>query len=152
MKDFTNDVVVPVENAYTGYTLRGILKGVFAIGSEVPGKKPDLTCQHQRSRRMEQEGFDRACRFLNLATPTQVQSILWDDDEDSQRLHISVARAGDFDLNKLARQVHPGHFSVQIDDRLEASNGASSDCRRAKRRLSFLYAISAATCSTFVIN
>ena len=85
---------------------------------------------------MEQEGFDRACRFLNalvaaeqsygvsstemesmlvrvahalhiqgqfLATPTQVQSILWDDDEDGQRLHISVARAGDFDLNKLAQ-------------------------------------------------
>ena len=42
---------------------------------------------------------------------------------------------------KLSRQVHPGHFSVQIDDRLEASNGASSDWRRSKRRLSFLYAL-----------
>ncbi len=38
-----------------------------------------------------------------LATPNQVQSILWDDDADSQRLHISVARAGDYDLNKLAQ-------------------------------------------------
>ena len=37
-----------------------------------------------------------------LATPTQVQSILWDD-EDGQRLHISVASAGDYDLNKLVQ-------------------------------------------------
>jgi len=72
---------------------------------------------------MDQQEFDRACRFINalvavwqrygvsssamesllvqvahalrlqgqfLATPTQVQSILWDDDEEGQRLHISV--------------------------------------------------------------
>jgi len=85
---------------------------------------------------MDQQEFDRACRFINalvavwqrygvsssamesllvqvahalrlqgqfLATPTQVQSILWDDDEEGQRLHISVANAGDYDLNKLAQ-------------------------------------------------
>jgi len=38
-----------------------------------------------------------------LATPTQVQSILWDEDEDGQRLHISVASAGNYDLNKLVQ-------------------------------------------------
>ena len=38
-----------------------------------------------------------------LATPTQVQSILWDDDENRQRLHISVASAGNYDLNKLVQ-------------------------------------------------
>jgi len=37
-----------------------------------------------------------------LATPTQVQSIIWDDDEDRQRLHISVSNSGDYDLTKLA--------------------------------------------------
>jgi len=85
---------------------------------------------------MEQQDFDRACRFINalvavvqrygvsssamesllvrmahalrlqgqfLATPTQVQSILWADDEEGQRLHISVTRAGNYDLNKLAQ-------------------------------------------------
>lgn len=85
---------------------------------------------------MNEEDFDRACRFLNalvaavqrygvssssmesllvrvahalhlkgqfLATPTQVQSILWDDDEDRQRLHISVSSAGNYDLAKLAQ-------------------------------------------------
>jgi len=85
---------------------------------------------------MQDEDFDRACRFLYalvaavqrygvsssamesmlarvaqalhlqgqfLATPTQVQSILWDDDEDRQRLHISVASAGNYDLTKLAQ-------------------------------------------------
>jgi hypothetical protein len=40
---------------------------------------------------------------------------------------------------ELSRQVHPGHFSGQIDDRLEAPNGASRDCHRAIRRVSFLY-------------
>jgi len=38
-----------------------------------------------------------------LATPTQVQSILWDDDEDRQRLHISVSSAGNYDLTKLSQ-------------------------------------------------
>ena len=38
-----------------------------------------------------------------LATPTQVQSILWDDDEDRQRLHVSVASAGNYDLNKMVQ-------------------------------------------------
>ena len=85
---------------------------------------------------MEQQDFDRACRFINalvaavqrhgvssssmelllvrvtralglkgqfLATPTQVQSIIWDSDEDNQRLHISVAKAGNYDLCKLAQ-------------------------------------------------
>lgn len=37
-----------------------------------------------------------------LATPAQVQSILWDE-EDRQRLHISVASAGNYDLTKLAQ-------------------------------------------------
>ena len=37
------------------------------------------------------------------ATPTQVQSILWDDDEDRQRLHISVVSAGNYDLNKMVQ-------------------------------------------------
>jgi len=84
---------------------------------------------------MQQQDFDRACRFLDalvadvqrygvsssamqsmlvhvaralnlqgqfLATPTQVQSIIWDEEEDRQRLHISVSNAGDYDLTKLA--------------------------------------------------
>jgi len=84
---------------------------------------------------MQQQEFDRACRFLDalvadvqrygvsssamqsmlvhvahalnlqgqfLATPTQVQSIIWDEDEDRQRLHISVSNTGDYDLTKLA--------------------------------------------------
>jgi len=38
-----------------------------------------------------------------LATPTQVQSIIWDADEDRQRLHISVSSAGNYDLTKLAQ-------------------------------------------------
>ena len=38
-----------------------------------------------------------------MATPAQVQSILWDMDEDTQRLHLSVASAGNYDLNKLAQ-------------------------------------------------
>jgi len=37
-----------------------------------------------------------------LATPTQVQLIIWDEDEDRQRLHISVSNTGDYDLTKLA--------------------------------------------------
>lgn len=85
---------------------------------------------------MEQQDFDRACRFINAlvgfvqrygvsssamesllvrvahalriqgqfqATPTQVQSILWYDDEEGQRLHISVASTGNYDLNKLVQ-------------------------------------------------
>jgi len=84
---------------------------------------------------MQEQEFDRACRFLDalvgsvqrygvsssamesqmarvantlhlrgqfLATPTQVQSIIWDVDEDRQRLHISVSNTGDYDLAKLA--------------------------------------------------
>ncbi len=38
-----------------------------------------------------------------LATPTQVQSILWRDDDERQRLHVSVSSAGDYDLTKLAQ-------------------------------------------------
>jgi len=38
-----------------------------------------------------------------LATPTQVQSIIWDADEGRQRLHISVSSAGNYDLTKLAQ-------------------------------------------------
>jgi len=85
---------------------------------------------------MQEQDFDRACRFLDalvaavqrygvsssamesllvrvaralhlqgqfLATPTQVQSIIWDEDEDRQRLHIAVSNAGDYDLTKLAQ-------------------------------------------------
>ena len=36
-----------------------------------------------------------------LATPTQVQSIIWDEDDDRQRLHISVSNSGDYDLTRL---------------------------------------------------
>lgn len=85
---------------------------------------------------MQEEDFDRACRFLNalvaavqrygvsssamesllarvaralhvqgqfLATPNQVQSILWDTDEDRQRLHISVSSGGNYDMTKLSQ-------------------------------------------------
>ena len=50
----------------------------------------------------------RVAQALNLqgqfmASPTQVQSIIWGDDEDQQRLHISVASAGNYDLAKLAQ-------------------------------------------------
>jgi uncharacterized membrane protein YjjP (DUF1212 family) len=85
---------------------------------------------------MQDEDFDRACRFLNtlvvaaqcygvsssaiesllaraaravhvraefLVTPTQVQSILWEGDDDRQRLHISVSSAGNYDMTKLSQ-------------------------------------------------
>ena len=38
-----------------------------------------------------------------LATPTQVQSILQEGDEDLQRIHISVVNGGDYDLTKLSK-------------------------------------------------
>ena len=38
-----------------------------------------------------------------LATPAQVQSILWDLHGDNQRQHLSAAKAGSYDLNKLAQ-------------------------------------------------
>jgi len=37
-----------------------------------------------------------------LATPTEVQSILWEGEDDLQRIHISVVNAGDYDLTKLS--------------------------------------------------
>ena len=50
-----------------------------------------------------------------LATPTQVQSILWKHDEDSQRLHVSVSNSGDYDLSRLA-QVHELEAKVKTGD------------------------------------
>jgi len=38
-----------------------------------------------------------------LATKIQVQSILWEGDEDRQRLHIAASGAGDYDMTKLAQ-------------------------------------------------
>ena len=52
-----------------------------------------------------------------LATPTQVQSILWDDDKNRQRLHISLASAGNYDLKK----------QVQISELVESvESGATT--------------------------
>ncbi len=113
---------------------------------------------------MQNEDFDRACRFLDalapamqrygvasssmesllervgralrvrgefLATPTQVQSILWRPDDEGQRLHIAVSSAGNYDLTKLA-QIYElvGHIeagNIGSDEglnRLRAIDGA----------------------------
>jgi len=116
---------------------------------------------------MQDEDFDRVCRFLNalvvaaqrygvsssamesllvrvadalhvqgefLATPSQVQSILWDTDEDRQRLHISVSSAGNYDLTKLAQiselvgQVVSGHTTPDEGlDRIRAIDRAGAE-------------------------
>ena len=38
-----------------------------------------------------------------IATPNHVQSVLWQDDETNQRIHIITKRSGNYDLDKLAR-------------------------------------------------
>jgi len=38
-----------------------------------------------------------------LATPSYVQTVLWRDDERQQRVHLSVARSGNYHLGKLVR-------------------------------------------------
>jgi len=39
------------------------------------------------------------------ATPTQVQSIVWEEGSDQQRIHISVLSTGDYDLTKLSEVI-----------------------------------------------
>jgi len=69
-----------------------------------------------------------------LATPTQVQSIIWDADEDRQRLHISVSSAGNYDLTKLAQlselvgQVESGETTPDAGlDRIRAIDRAGPE-------------------------
>lgn len=66
-----------------------------------------------------------------LATPTQVQSILWNEDDENQRVHISVSSAGSYDLTKLsqlaelAEQVKSGDIAPDVGlDRLRAIEAA----------------------------
>jgi len=116
---------------------------------------------------VQDEEFDRACRFLDslaaamqrygvsssamesllvrvagalrlrgqfLATPTQVESILSKADEDTQRLHVSVSSAGNYDLTKLAQmtelvgQVESGAVAPGVGlDRLRVIDSAGPE-------------------------
>jgi len=83
-----------------------------------------------------EELLERVARALHLegeflATPTQVQSILWRAGDENQRLHIAVSSAGNFDLTKLTQIVelvaHVEAGDVSLDaglDRLRAIDKA----------------------------
>ncbi|HSF15095.1 MAG TPA: threonine/serine exporter family protein [Vicinamibacteria bacterium] len=76
----------------------------------------------------------RVARALHVrgdfqATPTQVLSIIWTD-ENRQRLHVTVPSAGNYDLTKLAQitelagQVSSGAITARVGwDRLRALEG-----------------------------
>ena len=83
--------------------------------------------------------LERVARALHVrgqfvATKIQVQSILWEGDEDRQRLHIAVAGAGDYDMTKLAqlnelvRSVESGDTTPDAGvDRLRAIDSAGPE-------------------------
>jgi uncharacterized membrane protein YjjP (DUF1212 family) len=87
------------------------------------------------SRAMEWQ-LEAVARGLNLqsefrATPTQIESILWREGEDGQRLHVVVSSAGNYDLTRLvqltelARQVEAGTVTTTAGwNRLQAIDGA----------------------------
>lgn len=80
-----------------------------------------------------------------LATKIQVQSILWEGDEDRQRLHIAVSSGGDYDMTKLAqinelvRHVESGDATPEAGvDRLRAIDSAGPEYGPALDAVAFV--------------